>query len=237
MQRHDRRDAGAPDPLLVETRDAAGRLYIAPYEGEAPAEAAVVFDEDGRIRYADERPEDRDVEGILWQRWCGQQTGPLQWSEHYPARQRAVMERPHRCGGCAGEADRDERGVLWLLNAAEQTQASLTFPRDILTATPAICRRDANRALAACQVLQAGFIALRVRETELVGVRGILYSRTSAPQPDRFVRFDDDAIHRVLAQQLMVALRNAVLDEDTLSMPSHSGRAPVAVPAPVWGWQ
>ncbi|WP_371648984.1 hypothetical protein [Streptomyces mirabilis] len=237
MQRHDRSTAAEPDPLRPATGDACSGLFIAPYEGESPAEVAVVFDEQGHIRYADEHPEDRDVDGILWQRWDGSQTGPLQWSEHYPARQRAVMERPHLCGGCMGDPDCDERGKLWLLNADERTQTSLTFPRDILTATPAICRKDARRALAACRALQAGFIAIRVRETELVGVRGTLYSRTSPPQPDRFVRFDDDAIHRVAARQLMVELRDAQLDRDTLSMPSHGGRAPTAVPGPVWGWQ
>lgn len=237
MHRLHRSAAAASAPSLPSAGPADKGLFVAPYDGESPSAVPVVFDDRGHIRYVDERQEDRDVDGVLWQRWDGPQVGPLQWSEHHPARQRTVMERPHRCGAYTGEPDRNERGVLWLLNANEETKVSLTFPRDILTATPAICRVDAHRALAACRVLQAGFIALRVRETELVGVRGILHSSTSPPQPDRFVRFDDDAINRVVARQLMVELRGAELDEDTLSIPSHGGRAPVAVPGPVWGWQ
>ncbi|MDQ0765586.1 hypothetical protein [Streptomyces canus] len=237
MQRLGRSGGATTEHLLPSKEDIGSGLFIAPYEEESPCDVEVVFEEDGHIGYVDERPEDRDIDGILWQRWGGTQTGPLQWSEHYPDRQRAVMERPHRCGRCTGEPDRDERGMLWLLNANQGAQANLTFPRDILTATPAMCRECADRALRACRVLQAGFIALRVPETELVGVKGTLYSPTSPPQADRFVRFDDDAIHRVVARQLMLELRDAELDEDTLSPPSHGGRAPTAVPGPVWGWQ
>ncbi|WP_051791918.1 hypothetical protein [Streptomyces sp. NRRL F-5527] len=237
MQRLDRSAGATTEQFLPPKEDIGSGLFIAPYEGESPCAVAVVFDEDGHIGYVDERPTDRDIDGILWERWGGTQTGPIQWSHHRPERQRAVMERPHRCGGCAGEPDHDERGVLWLLNANQQAQATLTFPRDIRTATPAMCLQCAERALRACRVLQAGFIALRVRETELVGVRGTLHSPTSPPQADRFVRFDDGAIHRVVARQLMLELRDAELDEDTLSPPSHGGRAPTAVPGPVWGWQ
>jgi hypothetical protein len=221
----------------VISAPAPGPLYIAPYEGETPCEVTVVFDDMGHITIVGERPEHRDVDGILWHPWHGEPSGPLQWSQHYPDRQRMVMERPHRCGGCTGEPDRDERGMLWLLNADQLAKKHLTFPRDILTATPAMCRECAERSLRACRVLQAGYITLRVPETELIGVRGTLYSRTSPPQENQLVRFDDDAIHRVIARQLLLELRNAELDEDTLPPPSHGGRAPTAVPGPVWGWQ
>ncbi|WP_019061473.1 hypothetical protein [Streptomyces prunicolor] len=210
-------------------------LYIAPYEGESACDVTVVFDDAGHVYYADERPDDRDVDGILWERWDGAPLGPLQMALHHPARQREVMDGELLCGVCKGEPDRDDRGVLWLLNADADVRENLAFPADIVTATPAVCRTDARRALRACSVLQDGFIAVRAREAELVGVRGTVYSPTAPPLINQVVRFDDPDIHRVVARQLMRELCNAVLDEDTLPSSALAGRRGISGPTTAGG--
>jgi hypothetical protein len=215
-------------------------LYIAPHQGEFLCDVDVLFDELGHIYYEDERPEDRDIDGILWERWGGAPCGPVAMAEHHPARQREVMDAAPKCGVCKGEPDRDERGVLWLLHVDPDTLTTLTFPGDITTATPAVCLTDAFRALEACQVLQRGFIAVRVKEAEIIGVRGTVYSPTKPPLLEQVVRLDDDAIHRVVARQLMRELRDVELDETTLSTADlqtccGSGGLAEDIPGPVWG--
>ncbi|MGW6145493.1 hypothetical protein [Streptomyces sp. NPDC055140] len=200
----------------------------------------VFFNEQGHVYYADERPKDRDSDGVLWERWGGSPTGPVQMAQHHPARQREVMEASPKCGVCEGEPDRDERGVLWLLHVDAETRATLTFPRDIATATPAVCRTDAFRALDACHVLQRGFIAVRVRQAKIIGVRGTVYSPTEPPLLDQVVRLEEDAIHRVVARHLMRELRDVTLDETTLStakLRTRVGPTVLAgdVPGPVCG--
>ncbi|MFK0119319.1 hypothetical protein [Streptomyces sp. NPDC090994] len=198
----------------------------------------VLFDENGHVYFADERPEDRDVDGLLWERWEGAQTGELDWAAHHPARQREVMDGRPLCGVCKGDPDRDERGTLWLLHADENVQALVSFLGSVTTATPAVCISCARRALRACQELQRGFIALRVREAPVIGVRGTLYSPTEAPLANQVVRFGDVALHRVVARQLMRELINAELDETTLAA-GFSTTVPAGValpgPGPVWG--
>ncbi|MFF9076089.1 hypothetical protein ACF1A9_27935 [Streptomyces sp. NPDC014872] len=198
------------------------RLFIAPYADETVSDIKVLFDEHGRVRYADERPSDRCVDGYLWERWEGTQTGGQRWSEHYPERQRHVMRQPPRCGGCAGEADVNERGMLWLLNADAGTER-LTFPRDIITATPPMCVPDAHQALRLCRALREGFITLRARVAEPIGVKGTVYSPSAPPQEDQLVQFDDSRMDRVVARQLILKLYDADLDTTTLPT-SHAKR-------------
>ncbi|MYR55391.1 hypothetical protein GTY54_03730 [Streptomyces sp. SID625] len=176
----------------------------------------MLIDAGGRVVYADEEPGDRDIDGILWERWGGTATGPSMWAEHHPLRQRHVMDHRPRCAMCGGEPDRDEQGVLWLLEA-DAAQQPLTFPLDIITTTPPVCREDGRRALRECPVLREEAIAVRVRDAELVGVRGTVYSRTAPPQAGQTVLFTDDAIHRVVASQLLRELRGAVRDDVTLA--------------------
>ncbi|MEW1760488.1 hypothetical protein AB0393_28750 [Streptomyces cyaneofuscatus] len=202
------------------------RLYIAPYEGEFACDVTVLFDANGRVCFADERPEDRDVDGVLWERWEGTPTGELDWAAHFPTRQCEVMEGRPLCGVCKGYPDRDERGTLWLLHAGD-TPGLRPLPRSITTATPAICIPCARRAVRACQELRRGSVALRVREAPVIGVRGTLYSPTAPPLPDQVVRFEDDALRQLVARQLMRELIDAEIDDTTL-MASASGPAVAA---------
>jgi hypothetical protein len=207
----------AASSLAVDRGRTETRLFIAPYANEAVCDTEVLFDADGRVRYADERPTDRCVDGYLWQRWEGTQTGGQHWAEHHPERQRHVMRQPPRCGGCAGEADVDSRGMLWLLNANASTER-LAFPRDIITATPPMCLPDTHRALRLCRALQEGAIAIRVREAELIGVRGTVYSPSAPPQTDQLVLFGDSRMDRVVARQMILQLYDAERDTTTLAM-------------------
>ncbi|MEV6421718.1 hypothetical protein [Streptomyces sp. NPDC051662] len=222
-----------PLPHPVSARNTPGRaetrLFIAPYVDEAVCDTEVVFDADGRVRFADELPTDRCVDGYLWQRWQGTQTGGQRWAEHLPVRQRDVMRHPPRCGGCTGEADVDARGMFWLLNADART-AQLTFPCDIVTATPPMCLDDARKAQRFCPELQEGFIALRVREAELIGVQGTVYSPTGPPQADQLVQFDDSRMDRVVARQMVIKLYGAQRDTTTLAVarPGDEHRCPHA---------
>ncbi|MFJ3182498.1 hypothetical protein ACIPJN_29485 [Streptomyces sp. NPDC086796] len=229
-------NAPPPPDLSTERRSP---LYIAPFEGEFACDVTVLFDENGHVYFADERPGDRDVDGLLWERWGGTPIGTLDWAAHHPGRQCEVMDGQPLCGVCKGDPDRDERGTLWLLNADEHTQKILTFPSNITTATPAVCVSCAWRALRACRELQRGFIAVRVREAPVVGVRGTLYSPTEPPLPNQVVRFGDDALHRLVARQLMRELLNAELDETTLAAADFPAAGPAGAvlsgPRPVWG--
>lgn len=226
-------------PSTNPTPERRSPLYIAPFAGEFACDVTVLFDENGHVYFADERPEDRDVDGLLWERWGGSPTGEPDWAAHHPARQCEVMDGRPLCGVCKGDPDRGERGTLWLLHADENTQALVSFPISITTATPAVCVPCARRALRACRELQGGFIALRVREAPVIGVRGTLYSPTDPPQPNQVVRFGDDALHRLVARQLMRELINAELDVTTLVAADFPTACPavgaLSGPGPVWG--
>ncbi|MFF4410382.1 hypothetical protein [Streptomyces sp. NPDC001404] len=194
------------------------RLYVAPYADEFPCELQIRIDPERGVSLVDELPEDRDVDGTLWQRWAGSRTGPLQMSEHHPVRQRQCMEYL-RCAVGAGQPDRGPDGMLWLLPA---TPAFATgWPRDVVTVTPPVCQECADRALAACEVLRRGYVMLRVRESELVGVRGTLYSLSAPPLANQDVLFTDTRIRFMVARQYLRVLRDATLDSST---PLRRGR-------------
>ncbi|MFF7098292.1 hypothetical protein ACFY9A_38840 [Streptomyces rubradiris] len=212
-------DPGTPAPVADEAR-AERRLYIALYRDEAPSDVEVIFDADGRVCYADERPSDRCVDGWLWERWEGSQTGGQLWAGHHPGRQPDVMRHPPQCGGCAGEAHRDERGMLWLLHIIAQTP--LAWPCDSITVTPPMCLADARWALRNCRT-EHGFIAVPTLDIDIIGVRGTVYSPTQPPQADQLVLFQDSRMHQVVANRMVIRLNHAVRDETTLSLLSTGG--------------
>ncbi|MDN3260808.1 hypothetical protein QWJ26_13485 [Streptomyces sp. CSDS2] len=185
----------------------------------------MLFDADGRVCYEDELPGDRCVDGWLWERWEGTETGGQLWAAHHPARQRYVMRHPPLCGACAEEAHRDECGMLWLLHATAEVPSA--FPCDIITTTPPMCLDDARWALRNCRA-DCGFIAARTRDVDVIGVRGTVYSPTEPPQADELVLFHESRMNRVVANRMVIRLCDAVLDEATLSRlraDGHRGRA------------
>ncbi len=123
------------------------------------------------------------------------------------------------CAVCAGKPDRRPEGMLWLLPATPAFAAG--WPRDVVTVTPPVCRECADRALTACEVLRRGYVALRVRESELTGVRGTVYSPSAAPVADQDVLFTDARIRFTVARQYLRVLQDADLDDST---PLRRGR-------------
>lgn len=67
------------------------------------------------IGYTDESFGDRDAHGVLWQRAAVRHgVGRPEFGKVHPLRQRRAM-RQLLCQVCAGPADRNYDGVLWLL--------------------------------------------------------------------------------------------------------------------------
>ncbi|MEU5425906.1 hypothetical protein AB0H73_09890 [Streptomyces olivoreticuli] len=188
------------------------RLYVAPHADEFPCQLELRIDPLLGVSLVDEQLEDRDVDGTLWQRWAGSRTGPLQMSQHHPVRQRKCTEGLW-CAVCAGQPDRGPDGMLWLLPATPAFASG--WPRDVVTVTPPVCRECADRSLAACEVLRRGYVALRVRESELVGVRGTLYFPSAPPLADQDVLFTDTRLRFTVARQYLRVLRDATLDVST----------------------
>jgi len=128
------------------------------------------------IAFADEILTDRDRHGVLWERVpsCPGQGEP-EFGNVHSGRQRRAM-RNLLCQVCAGPADRDDRGTLWLLPDYEGYHADWPgWPENLATPEPPICQRCAHIATAACPALRKGHVALRVARPTLSGIRGALY--------------------------------------------------------------
>ncbi|MFD5029379.1 hypothetical protein ACFWM0_02950 [Streptomyces sp. NPDC058405] len=163
----------------------------------------------GRLAFADERPYDRDSNGVLWTRTPSQPgKGRPEYGKIHPHRQRNAMEQL-LCQVCGRPADRNQDGTLWLLGEDLQDPVIPTGQTGILTAHPPLCLPCAHTSVGACPHLRKQYVALRVRHTEHAGVRGALY-RPAVPRPVAIdavgIAFDDQLIHWVRAGQLLVRL-------------------------------
>lgn len=181
--------------------------YITQWSGEEAPRPKVV-ERRGRIAFADERPYDRDSQGILWARAPSQPgKGKPQFGHVHALRQRNAMERL-LCQVCGGQADRNVNGMLWLLGEDPDT-----FEADddggVVTSHPPVCLPCAHTSIGACPHLRREFTALRVRSFERAGVRGALY-QPAKPHPVAVdvvgIAFDDPLIHWVRAGQLLLRL-------------------------------
>ncbi|MFD7117562.1 hypothetical protein ACFWAA_11010 [Streptomyces sp. NPDC059922] len=181
--------------------------YIAEWSAERAPGPRVVTKGRG-IGYADERPYDRDTDGVLWTRVRSLPgRGRPHFGKVHALRQRRAMGQL-LCQICARPADRDADGVLWLLGEDPADPGS--WPRDLITAHPPLCRPCAVRSVRACPHLRTRCVALRVRSFGLAGVRGALYAPGN-PSPVPLgavgVAFDDPRIRWVRAGQLIMRLR------------------------------
>ncbi|MFF8953903.1 hypothetical protein ACF09I_34655 [Streptomyces sp. NPDC014940] len=183
--------------------------YVLPRTGELGPPIPVTVSPHG-VSYPDPGQDAacRDPYGVLWEAREGTPTGPPAYlAELHPARQREAMEGL-LCAGCREPADRNALGMLWLLPL-------LGAPADtcwegVRSAIPPMCAACATLAPAVCPVLRDGHITLRVREAELVGVRGTLYPRLGelgTPDPDVLVLTDSDVMPYVVARQAVRELR------------------------------
>ncbi|WP_055545670.1 hypothetical protein [Streptomyces kanamyceticus] len=157
-----------------------------------------------RLSYADERPEDRDVQGALWARVSqsldehGVPTGAPLWRMVNPIRQRETMLRL-RCQFCR-EPARTQDGILFVLSAEECVPEATTTVR---TAQPPFCLKHARMAPRRCSHLaEHGHVALLAQSAPLYGVIGTPHRYAAA----------DRSIHVLASDGVPVPYGGAALD-------------------------
>jgi hypothetical protein len=180
-------------PLTAQlaTGISEGRRIITPYITSWSAEQhlpyRLVVRPGQGIGCADEILGDRDAEGVLWQRAAVRhEAGRPEFGKVHPLRQRRAM-RHLLCQVCAGPADRNDDGVLWLLRDHRDDWPA--WPNGMASTEPPICIPCVATSLRLCPALRQGAVALRVREFEVAGVRGALYrSGVHGPVASALVR-------------------------------------------------
>lgn len=188
--------------------------FIAAWSDEQPHRRKVVYSGRGGIAFADETPEDRDQFGVLWNgRAVARGAGRPEYGNVHPVRQRVAME--HRlCQVCGRSADRDRRGVLWLIEDRRGDWKG--WPNDLLTTHPPVCLPCAGKAVRMCPHLVGNSVAVRVRESDVCGVYGRVWSSSAFGHPvptsvKDVVSYGTTAARWVLAGQLVRALSGCTL--------------------------
>ncbi len=187
--------------------------YVVPMEGESALPMDLTITQDG-VSCTDPVWDalSRDLEGVLWETWAGLPTGkPAYAEELHPDRQRAAMESLS-CAGCKCPASRSELGMLWVLPVLDH--AKDTVWEGARTVTPPMCEDCADKAKLRCPRLRKGYVELRVREAELIGVRGTLHPRPGSgeePDPAALVLYYSADLPFVVARGLVRELTNVTL--------------------------
>lgn len=195
------------------------RAAVVPYTTRWSAErklpAAVVARPRGAgIAFADETVSDRD-RGVLWQRVPFRPgTGRPEFGNVHSGRQRRAM-RKLLCQVCAGPADHDEHGTLWLLpDYPGYHQDWAGWPERMATPEAPICLPCARTAMGACPALRKGHVAIRVGHSVISGVHGMLHRPgplLPTPVGDVLVAYDDPAIRWTLAAHLVRELSRCTI--------------------------
>jgi hypothetical protein len=128
------------------------------------------------IAFADEILADRDRHGVLWQRVPSLPgRGRPEFGNVHPGRQQRAMLHL-LCQVCAGPADQNELGTLWLLPDYPGYHDDWPgWPDLMATPEPPVCQPCARTAIRLCPALRKGYVVLRVARPVISGVRGILY--------------------------------------------------------------
>ncbi|MEU7028872.1 hypothetical protein AB0A60_19550 [Streptomyces sp. NPDC046275] len=162
--------------------------YVLPRRGEHLLPMDIRVGPAG-VSYADPAQDKaaRDEDGILWAVCGGPFTGAAEYAaELHPERERETMQALRCAGGKEHEADRDDRGMLWLLPLLDHAED--TVWEGVRTVVPPMCGFCADAAKVLCPRLREGHVELRVREAEKVGVRGTLYPREGSAARDSRTR-------------------------------------------------
>jgi hypothetical protein len=195
--------------------------------GYRPGSASLGITPAAALRYSDERPEDRDHEGILYARVtqrlnaAGWPVGQPIWPKVHPARQRECMGEM-LCHYCKGEPSHTEAGTLFLDVAGEQAQAKPRWPEGSFTYQPPLCLPHAKEAVDRCGYGRrvGGFTALRVREPRWHGVLGTPYqdsagrpraTRTRADRDTDVIPFAHPHRRLFLGTQYAIALHDVTV--------------------------
>lgn len=142
--------------------------------------------------YADERAEDRSVEGVLLSR-----------VNVHAVSDRAAMEGL-LCRDCSVPAVRTNAGVLWLLPLPTSDHRWDGWPEGTLTTEPPVCLR--HSAPPRSGIRHRAFFAA---EAEVVGVLGTLHPapRLLASPVERMLRFSDPRMPWMVATHFVRQLR------------------------------
>lgn len=184
--------------------------YITRWSAEESPGIRVVA-KNGGIGYADERPYDRDTNGVLWTRVPSLPgKGRPEFGKVHALRQRLAMEAL-LCQVCALPADWTGDGVLWMLGESlDDTDGSGSDIDELVTAQPPLCPPCAVKSAQARPHLRRRCTVLRARSFDLAGVRGVLY-RPGHPSPVAWdasgVGFGDPRIRWIRAGQSLMRLR------------------------------
>lgn len=186
--------------------------YVTKWSAESVPEPTLAFAGGDGIAYVGETPADRDDRGVLWRRQGeAQGEGKAQYGKVHGPRQRKVMQEL-LCQVCGEPADRDDRGVLWLL---EDNRADWkNWPENLLTVHPPVCLPCARQAVDQCPHLRGNCVAVRVAESDVCAVYGMLYSPAGLrPTPLNFdvIAYTGWASPWVLAGQLVRGLNGCTL--------------------------
>jgi hypothetical protein len=196
--------------------------YVSAWAGETidrSAHRIVERPDGGGIGYADETIVDRDEYGVLWQRTINRiGVGRPLFGKTHAARQRRAMRRL-LCQVCARPADRDERGVLWLINDHRDDWPG--WPENLCTVFPPLCLRCVRASVRVCPAMRADPLAVRVRHCPITGVLGHRYRPgVFGPQAVgvHLVDHTDPGIGWVVAgQQVRTLYEVTIVDLDNLT--------------------
>ncbi|MFH9425175.1 hypothetical protein [Streptomyces sp. NPDC017529] len=209
--------------------------YVTRWSAEHELPSAVVPARGGGgIAFADEQLHDRDRHGVLWVRRQVHQGGgsPL-FSKVHSVRQRYAMRRL-RCQACRQPADRNEQGLLWLLEDGRADRPD--WPEGELTAHPPVCRGGCvEKVTEQCPHLRDNWVTVRVREPLLDGIFGRLYlPGRPLPVPATGVTrlYDAPDVRWVLASQLVATLADCTIESAWAQRPSPTtGTRPGPAPS------
>jgi hypothetical protein len=111
------------------------------------------------------------------------------------------------CQVCAGPADQNDHGTLWLLpDYSGYHEDWPGWPEAMATPEPPICQRCAPIATAACPALRKGHVTLRVAHSPLSGIRGALYRPgplLPTPVDEMMAAYEDPFTPWICASQLV----------------------------------
>lgn len=182
--------------------------YITSWSAEQEIPSRVVERPGYGVGYANEVLGDRDAHGVLWQRPAVRHgVGKPEFGKVHPLRQRRAM-RKLLCQVCAGPADQNEDGVLWLLRDYQGDWPN--WPEGMACTEPPVCVPCVAVSLQLCPALRRGAVAVRVGEFEVAGVRGALYRKgmfAPVAVEDVNAAYDDPDIRWVVASALIRELR------------------------------
>jgi hypothetical protein len=204
-------------PVVEPRVNYAALIPYTPYvtqwseEREPPCQ---VIERPGRgIAYLDEMVSDRDSRGVLWFRTPSHPGhGEPLFAKVHPLRQRRAMLRL-LCNVCAGPADQNEEGVLWLLRDFRDDWPG--WPENMGVVEPPVCVPCVRVASRLCPALRKGAIAVRVRHAPVAGVRGLLYRSGGglAPVPEITLAYEDPRVRWVRAINLVRELHDCTIVE------------------------